>query len=525
MDPDKLSVPERLLWRAFPRGEQVDLTKARGVRARTIRAEVIATLLLGAVPPEPGHIAAIWLSGARITGELNLGHATIAGPVRLRHCEFDAVMDLAGAKVRDVDLEGSRLVGLVAALAEIDGNLSLIECESSGTIVLTGAHITGGLRMRDSRLANPGDTALLGNRLIIDDDLLAQRATVTGELRFGAARVGGLILLDGASLRNPGGTALAGRNLSVGSAVRARGCDATGAIDLRNADIGRDLDLRDAVLSNPGGSALVAYGLRTGSSLSFQGGTADGLIWISGAQVSAEIFFVNARVTNPGDCAIRCRSAQVRVLVLGPDFRADGTVDFRDSRFTTVRDDQDSWPERMRLSGANYDVLDPPLPAAERVRWLRRDVDGYAPENYETLAAMYRARGDDASARAVLLARERQRRDKLPWYGRAWSWTQEITVGFGYQPLRAGIWLVGFLGLGTLVFGLHHPPPLPGTAHPAFNPLIYTVDLLVPLVDLGLRNAYDPQGPQRWLAYFLTAVGWIFVTTIAAAIIRVLQRQ
>jgi hypothetical protein len=47
VDPDKLSVPERALWQAFSRGDLLDLTKARGVRARTIRAEVISTLLLG----------------------------------------------------------------------------------------------------------------------------------------------------------------------------------------------------------------------------------------------------------------------------------------------------------------------------------------------------------------------------------------------------------------------------------------------------------------------------------------------
>ncbi len=69
------------------------------------------------------------------------------------------------------------------------------------------------------------------------------------------------------------------------------------------------------------------------------------------------------------------------------------------------------------------------------------------------------------------------------------------------------------------------PPPFQAVAHPAFNPFIYTVDLLVPLVDLGLRSSYDPQGAQRWLAYLLIAVGWIFVTTIAAGILRVLRRQ
>jgi hypothetical protein len=33
--------------------------------------------------------------------------------------------------------------GLLAPLAEIDGNLSLIECECMAQVALTGAHITG----------------------------------------------------------------------------------------------------------------------------------------------------------------------------------------------------------------------------------------------------------------------------------------------------------------------------------------------------------------------------------------------
>jgi hypothetical protein len=40
-----------------------------------------------------------------------------------------------------------------------------------------------------------------------------------------------------------------------------------------------------------------------------------------------------------------------------------------------------------------------------------------------------------------------------------------------------------------------------------------------------LRSAYNPHGVQRWLAFLLMAVGWIFVTTIAAGIARVLRRQ
>jgi hypothetical protein len=61
----------------------------------------------------------------------------------LRGCEFDAGIDLSGARTRDFVLDGARLAGLAAPLAEIDGNLSVIDATCSGQVVLTGAHITG----------------------------------------------------------------------------------------------------------------------------------------------------------------------------------------------------------------------------------------------------------------------------------------------------------------------------------------------------------------------------------------------
>jgi hypothetical protein len=527
VDLDKLNAPERALWQAFPRGELVDLTRARGVRARTIRAEVIAALLLGSVPAEPGRIAAIWLDGARVTGTLSIGHAVIPGPVRLRHCEFEAGIDLSGAKARGIDLEGSTFDGLLAPLAEIDGNLSLIECQCTSQVVLTGAHITGALQMQKTRLDCPGTVALLGNRLVVDDDLLAPESVVNGQFRLNAARIGGIVVLDRATFRHEGYRALNAFKLSVGAGLLARyGFSATGEVALADGRVEREVDFRGAILSNPGGNALLATGLHVGTDIRFSDGfAAHGTIQLSRARVGAEIRVSAARLTTPDGDAISCGYAQASTFVLDSGSLVEGTVDLRHARFTGVQDDLACWPSRLRLSGLSYDALDPALTTVQRVEWLRHDADGYQPQNYETLAAMYRRTGDDSSARAVLLARERERRTQLPWYGRAWSWLQEFTVGYGYRPLRATAWLGVFLAVGTLVFGLHHPPPFPGTTPPAFNPFIYSVDLLVPLVDLGLRNSYNPQGPQRWLAYFLIAVGWIFVTTIAAGILRVLRRE
>jgi hypothetical protein len=526
VNPDELSGAEQGLWRAFPRGEHVDLSAADGA-ARTVRAEVVAALLLGALPAAAGRVAAVRLTGARVTGPLDLSHSAISGPVMLSRCEFDSAIDMSGAQTRDVQLDGSRLTGLTAALAEVNGNLSIIGAQCSGQVKLTGAHLTGALQMQDSVLDHPGHVALLANRLIIDDDLLAHRATVNGEMRLAGAQVGGIIGLGGAVIRSYGrNRAVNGYNMSVGLGLLANsGFTAEGEVVLSGTTVGQNLSFREAVLSNPGGDALIAHGVQVGGYLSLEKCSAHGAVRLSRARVSAEIFLSKGRFVNPGADAIRCRNAEARTLVLGPDLVADGTVDLRFSRFAIIQDDDLSWPRRMRLSGLEYDALEPQLPAAKRVTWLLRDVDGYLPQNYETLAGMYRRHADDSGARTVLLAKERQHREQLPWYGRAWSWLQEITVGYGYRPLRAGGWLVAFLAVGTLVFGLHHPPVLSGTAHPAFNPLIYSLDLMVPLVGFGLRAGYDPQGAERWLAYLLVAVGWIFVTTIAAGIARVLRRQ
>ena len=102
---------------------------------------------------------------------------------------------------------------------------------------------------------------------------------------------------------------------------------------------------------------------------------------------------------------------------------------------------------------------------------------------------------------------------------------QDITVGYGYRPTRAALWLAALLALGTVVFAIAPPAPFAGTQVPPFNPLIYTLNLLLPVVAFGQARAYDPRGPEQWLSYVLIAAGWTLATAVAAGIIRVLQRD
>lgn len=83
-------------------------------------------------------------------------------------------------------------------------------------------------------------------------------------------------------------------------------------------------------------------------------------------------------------------------------------------------------------------------------RWLelfRQETPAYAAQPYQQLAAAYRAAGDDRQVRRILMA---QRDDQLArmsmrWSERAWGWITKVMLGYGYEPWRALLGLVGVL--------------------------------------------------------------------------------
>lgn len=80
--------------------------------------------------------------------------------------------------------------------------------------------------------------------------------------------------------------------------------------------------------------------------------------------------------------------------------------------------------------------------------------------------------------------------------------------------------------LGALSFSTHAPTPVQRGEGTPFQPLVYTLDLLVPIGGLGQRTAwYWSNDSLQWLAYLLIAFGWVLTTAIIAGVSRALQKN
>src|SRR5438067_4349474 len=113
---------------------------------RTVRADVIAALLIGDGDAASATVRGVRLQGARITGELNLEATTLRCPLALLDCSFASAINLNEATALSVRLSGSHVPAIHAKQLLTRGDLELDKGFSvSGEVCLEGAHIGGEL--------------------------------------------------------------------------------------------------------------------------------------------------------------------------------------------------------------------------------------------------------------------------------------------------------------------------------------------------------------------------------------------
>jgi hypothetical protein len=518
-----------------------------------------------------------------LTSDAKTGPFRSIGRLFLPSAHIDSDFSLRGASLRPPTDEPAPPVvnerffdseaTLIADRMRVSGNLDVDQqFESTGTLRIVNAYVGGSLRLTSATIdlsdgvepfdelvdgALPGPyphRALHLDGTEIRGGIDARDARIAGQVRMVDVVAQGSTIFDGAIISNRGGDAIEGRRFTTGGNLDGRGIVVFGSILLPASKIGANVDLGGSRLVSPGhyrdGNPKPSIDLRvaqigrdlicaTRAGVSF---SAHGEIRMRRAEIGRETNFSGAELgSGPTTTALNAFGVITQELRLEVGVAPRGRVNLRHARCHSLADNERFWDSdgRIELDDFRYDALAQPIDledddaVRQRLRWMRHAMrDVYRPGPYDQFSAMLRASGNEEHAAAVLIAKQKWRYVALaegyrvlgPMV-RMWSWLQQWMVGYGYRPMRALLWLLVCLLAGTIWFAVH-PAPDPANKDDVlvWNPLLYTLDNLVPIVDFGHKNRWHISGWSQWISAALIAAGWILATTVAAGLTRMLRR-
>ncbi len=547
---------ELIVLRAAAAGAIARLSFKRpdtGSDATRVRGEFLGFLARGHAVGARIRGRRLQVVGAWIEGRLDLTCAHLPMSLWLYRCAFSSAPLFDGARVAgNLSFPGCSLPGLHAEACRIDGELALnARCQVNGDLLLNQASLGRDLNCDQMRLggAEQGTHRLAGRfnadgARIVGDVLLSGGFEAVGEVRFIGAHIGGDLRAAGAHLTadldtsGARGAALNLDRLRVGGSVRLdAGFSAAGQVRLQQARIEGDLDCSRAAFDSVGD---VSWGYK-----------------------SAALHLDRARIG--GALILR----QLQDPLQG--------ASLADARVGALFDDASTWGVHHVLDGFTYRRFAPgaPTDSASRLGWLGHQAEAhlreeFRPDPWQRLIGVLRRTGHEQSAREVAIGRERHLRAAgriglgapraLRGLARFGHDVFGLVAGYGHRPLRllvaaTAVWLVCAGVYGTAAqFGNLAPsaalaladprlalcppecPDLPATL-PAFQPLVYSLDVLVPLVDLQqtrhwkpVRNATNgdtaPWGNALVALNWLEALcGWAIGLTLFASLSGLTERD
>jgi len=377
-----------------------------------------------------------------------------------------------------------------------------------------------------SRLVHPSGIGIAGARIVRTIDLsyaaselplTIVRSFVPAGLDLSNARIGPLVVRDSWT-----GAIIADQALVRGDLALRYG--RYGPVSLFRAQINGDLDFRGAQLA--GEEPLLAVETKVeGDALFQEDFQTAGLLDFRLANVKSSLSFNDAHFTGTRENGLTAERAIIGGTVYW--VKVEGgprtILNLGNARTAALWDDRASWPlaGNLVLAGFVYDSFSGgPTDAVSRLEWLHLQPRSLwtQPQPYRRLARTMRDSGNDAGASEVEIAREKAlaRYGNLSAAERAWKFALWATIGYGYRPLRALWWILLFVAMGTIFFGLGYRARLiapteaeayesfnksgePPVHYPPFSSFIYSLENFLPVVDLH-QGAYWRPNPRHRVA-------------------------
>lgn len=488
-EPDTVVHLAERLKQCLSHGHVLDLNGG-AISAELIRAVLLQKPVINGEPvirDSGADPRGLHLRNAMIAGVLDLENAIISRAVAFTSCRIPALNLVCANFQEGLDLAGSKLATINLSGAEISGDLNLRDVVLSGRdargnsfegtrvrvhgdVILDGAFsAAGGIKLLGGWVG--GQLILRGTRLngkndklcsFDGDDLEVQRSAffdgdfrAAGCVRLLGAHIKGTLEMTRACLAgaDDSGVSLLANRLRVDSDIFLDGgFTAAGVVSLR----GMRADGRAIINAN--GIAQLA-----GRSVTAE--PAVGLV-LDGSSIG------DLQVDFTGHDALNGRRAR-------PDPK--GALAMRRRRVSLDNCLYRAYRAYRSEGGNSEHVESPPVLLNVWLSLLRFHTPRYQPQAYQQLAAVHRVAGYDREAGVILMAQQDHRRAtalRPPagarkrirmslWLSRLGLLVWKITLGYGYRSRRALGWLMIVLAISTaLVTVAANIPAKPGAGTP-----------------------------------------------------------
>ena len=528
--------------------------------------------------------AALYLNGSRLAEGLHAdGLTTIGnmyfrdgffaeGEVRLLNANIGGSLDCMGGNFQNPGGKALHADGLTTGDAVyLNGNFS-----AEGEMRLLGANIGGDLECADGRFHNSNGYALNADGLMTKGKVnLNSGFSAEGGVRLLGANIGGDLSCNGGKFHNPKGYALAADKLMTKGSVNLRGGFSTeGEVRLLGANIGGDLSCWGGKFHNLGGNALNADGLTTKGNVNLgEDFFAKGEVRLLGVDIGQNLDCIGGNFHNSDKqkCALIVDGGNISGGLLWQGTACKGVVSLAYARANVLVDDADSWAScKVILDGFTYNRFVNPMDASFRIDWLAKRLDRmpFSPLPYEQAAKVLFGMGHAYDARRILLEKERlqTKNVRMHWLRKVGRRLWDVFAGYGYRLRYTAAWMLGIVAVGTVIFGAAdwhsnivpthpvvalsdgykmqvaldgdmRPTQAAPSEYPAFNPLVFSLDVFTPSTVFHQEDSWGPRsGGGDWLDFdidilwFLTlwywlevAMGWILTSMFLLSITGLLR--
>jgi hypothetical protein len=477
---------------------------------------------------------AYWNEGFQCFGSINLRGAFIGGD-----------LTLAGAL-----LESPDHVTMRAEQIQVGGGVYLSDgFRSMGTLRFSEARIAGRLQCEGGFFDNAEGIAFEADGIRIDGPALFRYGFQSrGTVRLYAANLGSDLDCNEAVFKAPDSIALqAGTLVAHGGVKMGHGFYADGQVILVGARIDGELDCQGGSFNYPKGAAILADGISVQGSVFFRTGfVVRGSVNLNGAHIGGELDCHRAEFLGSEEGA--CFLAQQ--MTVNGDWRLEemvakprGDLLLNGAKVQRIFDDETSWPAESTLILHGFEYESFLLGGLkDRLHWLSLQRPEYFDvQPYEHLASVYRKMGLRDDARRILIRKENYILSRTPgFFSRQWKRFLGLTIDYGYTPYKLFLPILLFMLLGAAVFGwantLQVITPTSGPVstiidgqsvtqpYPLFEPLLYSIDVFLPIVDLHQENYWLPNTGKPYGLYFMLYMifhiiaGWVLTTLGVAAV-------